>query len=284
MPGERPPAVAGQFYEAGADELSEQVVGAFRHRLGPGAMPSTGEGTIDATGIVSPHAGLPFSGPVAAHGYAEIANQGRPDVVVLVGPNHTGIGDPVAISDADRWRTPLGTIPVHDDVRNGLLDASVTATLDERAHGREHSIEVQLPFLQVLYETPPAIVPVVMSRQERDTASELGSALATTVAETEDSVLLIASTDLTHYEPQSVAEKTDAAVIDRIEELDAQGLLDLVERESISMCGYGPTAAVLFAATDLGVTEGSGLQYATSGDVTGRTDEVVGYCSAILAE
>ena len=282
MPGERPPAVAGQFYEAGADALSEQVREAFGHRLGPGAMPSTGEGTIDATGTVSPHAGLPFSGPVAAHGYAEIANQGRPDVVVLVGPNHTGIGDPVAISDADRWRTPLGTIPVHDDVRDGLLDASATATLDQRAHSREHSIEVQLPFLQVLYETAPAIVPVVMSRQEHDTASELGSALATIVAETDDSVLLVASTDLTHYEPQSVAEETDAAVIDRIEELDARGLLDLVERESISMCGYGPTAAVLVAATELGGTTGRRLQYATSGDVTGRTDEVVGYCSAIV--
>lgn len=282
MPGERAPAVAGQFYESGADALSTQVVEAFRHRLGPGAVPSPADGRIDATGIVSPHAGLPFSGPVAAHGYAEIASQGRPDVVVLVGPNHTGIGDPVVISDADRWRTPLGSIPVHDDLRNRLLDDSATATLDERAHSREHSIEVQLPFLQTLYETPPAIVPVVMSRQDRDTASDLGSALATTVAETAESVLLVASTDLTHYEPQSVAEETDAAVIDLIEELDAEGLLDLVERESISMCGYGPTAAVLLASAELGATEGRGLQYATSGDVTGRSDEIVGYCSAIL--
>jgi AmmeMemoRadiSam system protein B len=282
MPGERAPAVAGQFYEAGADALSEQVVEAFRHPLGPGEVPPPGDGRIDATGIVSPHAGLPFSGPVAAQGYAEIANQGRPDVVVFVGPNHTGIGDPVAISDADRWRTPLGSIPVHDDLRSRLLDDSATATLDERAHSREHSIEVQLPFLQTLYETPPAIVPVVMSRQDRDTVRELGSALARIVAETDESVLLVASTDLTHYEPQSVAEETDAGVIDRIEEVDAEGLLDLVERESISMCGYGPTAAVLFASVELGVTAGRGLQYATSGDVTGRTDEVVGYCSAIV--
>lgn len=282
MPGERAPAVAGQFYEADADALSEQVVETFTHRLGPGDVPSPGDGEIDAIGLVSPHAGLPYSGHVAAHGYAEVASQGRPDVVVFVGPNHTGIGDPVAITDADRWRTPLGSIRVHDDVRTGLLDASATTTLDERAHSREHSIEVQLPILQILYETPPAIVPITMRRQQPDTASDLGSALATTAAEIDESILLVASTDLTHYESQSVSEATDARVIDRIEELDARGLVDIVERESISMCGYGPTAAVLFAATDLGCTTGRRLQYATSGDVTGRTAEVVGYCSAIL--
>ncbi|MFW5905244.1 MAG: AmmeMemoRadiSam system protein B [archaeon] len=282
MPGDREPAVAGQFYEADANALSDQVADAFTHRLGPGTMPAPGDGPPDATGIVSPHAGLPYSGPVAAHGYAEMARQGRPEVVVLVGPNHSGIGDPVAVSAADRWRTPLGTVPVDEGVRDRLLDATPSATLDEAAHRGEHSLEVQLPFLQVLYEAPPTIVPVVMSRQDRDTALDLGSALATVVAETDESVVLVASTDLTHYEPQSVATENDATIVDRIEALDATGLLDVVARQSLSMCGYGPTAAVLHASATVGASAGRSLQYATSGDLTGSTDEVVGYCSAVL--
>lgn len=278
----REPAVAGRFYAADATALREQVHDTLTHPLGPGAEPDVGPGPVAAHGLVSPHAGLPYSGPVAAHGYVEVAGQGRPDVVVIVGPNHTGLGDPIAVSDADRWPTPLGVVDVHDGVRDAILSASSLATRDARAHLREHAVEVQLPFLQSLYEDPPAVVPIIMGRQDPEAVADLGDALAVATESSDESVLLVASTDLTHYEPQSVAERRDAQVIDRIEALDSDGLLDVVERENVSMCGYGPTAAVVAASRDRGATGGRCLQYATSGDVAGPAEEVVGYCSATL--
>jgi hypothetical protein len=282
MTGERTPAVAGQFYAADPEALAGQVEDTFTHPLGPGSIPSVGTGAVEADGLVSPHAGLPYSGPVAAHGYAHVAKQGRPDVVVAIGPNHSGLGDPIAVSGTDRWRTPLGTVDVHAELRDRLVAASALTSVDETAHQREHSIEVQLPFLQALYEDPPAIVPIVMGHQDREHVSDLADALATVISAADDSVLIVASTDLTHYEPQQVAETRDANVLERIEALDATGLLDVVERESLSMCGYGPTASMLDAASTLGATSGRTLQYATSGDVAGPADEVVGYCSAVV--
>lgn len=278
---DRPPAVAGQFYEGDPDRLREQVQSAFDHSLGPGGLPSPEPGPPDIAGLVSPHAGLPYSGPVAAHGYGVLAERGRPDVLVLVGPNHTGAGESVAVSAAERWETPLGDVDVHEPIRDRLIEGSEHATLDEMAHRREHSIEVQLPFVQTIFDDPPAIVPVVMGRQTKALANDLGSAIAT-AADGPESVLPIASTDLTHYELQSAAESVDATVIERIEALDADGLMDVVERDAISMCGYGPTAAVLSAAAAIGADVGRCLQYATSGDVTGSAAEVVGYCSAVL--
>ncbi|UWG47770.1 putative class III extradiol dioxygenase, MEMO1family [Halanaeroarchaeum sp. HSR-CO] len=279
----RRPAVAGRFYENDPDRLREQVAATFTHRLGPGSVPTAANGPPDQLGLVSPHAGLPYSGPVAAHGMAALAASGRPDVLIIVGPNHTGAGEPLAVSEADQWRTPLGTVDVHEGIRERLLAESAHAVLDEAAHRREHAIEVQVPFAQVVYEDPPAIVPVVMGRQTRAMASDLGASIENAVAESVETVVAIASTDLTHYEPQSVAEAADETVIERIEALDADGLFDVIERDAISMCGYGPTAAVMTAATDLGADRGACLQYATSGDVTGSTEDVVGYCSATLS-
>ncbi|MFW6002878.1 MAG: AmmeMemoRadiSam system protein B [Halanaeroarchaeum sp.] len=279
----RPPAVAGRFYEGDPDRLREQVRSAFTHRLGPGTVPTTETGIPEQFGLISPHAGLPYSGPVAAHGIAELAASGRPDVLVIVGPNHTGAGAAVAVSGADRWRTPLGTVDVRDSVRDRLVAESEHAVLDETAHRGEHAIEVQVPFIQVVYDDPPAIVPVVMGRQTRAMARDLGESVAAVIAQSEESVLAVASTDLTHYEPQSVARAADETVIDRIEALDPEGLFDVVERDGISMCGYGPTAAVMTAVAQRGADRGRCLQYATSGDVTGSRDDVVGYCSATLS-
>ncbi|MGM0398332.1 MAG: AmmeMemoRadiSam system protein B [Halobacteriota archaeon] len=279
----RRPAVAGRFYEDDPDRLRQQVVETFTHRLGPGTVPAPASGRPDQFGLVAPHAGLPFSGPVAAHGMGALAASGRPDVLIIVGPNHTGTGEPLAVSEADQWRTPLGTVDVDEAVRERLVAESEHAVLDETAHRREHAIEVQVPFVQVVYDDPPAVVPVVMGRQTRAMASDLGSSIETAVAESAEAVVAIASTDLTHYEPQPVAEAADETVIERIEALDPDGLFDVVERDAISMCGYGPTAAVMTAAKDLGAERGECLQYATSGDVTGSTDDVVGYCSATLS-
>ena len=282
MVDERPAAAAGRFYEGSRDALREQVESAFTHELGPGAVPEPGIGSPDIAGLVSPHAGLPYSGHVAAHGVDALASQGCPDVLVIVGPNHTGRGDPVAVSDADRWQTPLGSVPVHDAARDVVLRESERATSDEQAHREEHALEVQLPFIQVVYDDPPAIVPIVMADQSRSSVNDLGDAISAVSNRLDESVVGVASTDLTHYEPQGVAEQADRTVIERIEALDSSGLLEQVERQSISMCGPGPTAAVLSASVAVGADEGRCLQYATSGDVTGSTAEVVGYCSAIM--
>lgn len=280
MTGTRDPAVAGQFYAGDAEALEAQVTESVAHRLGPGDLPTPASGTKAVAGLVVPHAGLPFSGPVAAHAFAALGTR-RPDAIVLVGPNHTGLGDALAVSDADRWRTPLGTVPVAADLRDRFLEASAIATRDDAAHRREHSLEVQLPFLQTVYDDPPPILPIAMGRQDREVVTDLVDALSRVSTEGE-TVLPIASTDLTHYESQSVAEERDAPVLTRIEALDGEGLLAFVERESHSMCGYGPTAAVLEVADRSGATAGDILAYATSGDVTGSTDEVVGYCAARL--
>lgn len=279
----REPAVAGKFYEGTAESLAEQVESVFAHGLGPGAVPTPSSEPPAIDGLVSPHAGLPYSGPVAAHGFSELATAGRPDVLVIVGPNHTGVGDPVGVSPASEWRTPLGRVPLHDEVRQHVLEAGTRPSLDQSAHRREHSIEVQLPFLQTVYDDPPAIVPISMGDQGQRATEDLASAIATAADAVDESVVPVASTDLTHYESQSVAETADRRVIERIEALDAAGLLEVVERESISMCGYGPTAAVIGASERLGAETGHCLKYATSGDVTGGMGDVVGYCSAVLS-
>lgn len=280
MSSERPPAVAGQFYERDPDALRTQLEWAFEHELGPGRPPAPEPAKPDIYGVVSPHAGISYSGPVAAHTYHALAGAGTPDVVIVVGPNHSGRGNPVSVSDADRWRTPLGTVPIHDEARASLLARSDIATRGAAAHAAEHAIEVQLPFLQYLYDEPPAIVPIAMGRQDSTVVDDLGPAIGAVLERVDGAGVAIASTDLTHYEPRDVARRQDEMAIDRIEALDAVGLLEVVDTESISMCGYGPTVTVMRAVEGLGARTGRRLQYATSGDVGGDTSSVVGYCAA----
>jgi hypothetical protein len=192
------------------------------------------------------------------------------------------MGERVAVSDADAWETPLGTVDVHAEMRRALLDRSELVVADERTHAGEHSLEVQVPFIQYLYESPPPILPLVMTRQDEDTVLSLAENLQTVLESASESVAVLASTDMTHYEPADVAKRQDRKAIERMEALDGPGLLDTVARENITMCGYGPTAVALSVAEGRTGTGGELLQYATSGDTGGPSREVVGYASVLI--
>ncbi len=278
----RSPAVAGDFYEGTADGLRDQIESTFRHDVGPGDIPSVGEGQAELFGLVSPHAGYPYSGPVAAHGFGVLAESGRPESVILIGPNHSARGSDVAVTEADAWETPLGTVDIDDELRQAVLGAADNIVADEPTHAGEHSLEVQIPYLQYLYDEVPAILPIVMTRQNEDVVASLASALAAALRSKVRPVPIVASTDMTHYEPQAEAEQQDRKAIQRMEALDATGLLRTVSREQITMCGYGPTATAIACSTRGSAETGELLQYATSGDTAGSPREVVGYASLAI--
>jgi len=277
MASVRRPAVAGRFYAGDEPSLREQVEAMFSHTIGPGSVPTTRTGSPDITGLVAPHAGLPFSGPVAAHSYAALAESGTPETVVIVGPNHTGVGGTVAIPSDDEWRTPFGAIRIDADLRERIVDETV-ATVDDRAHASEHAAEVQLPFLQYLYDDL-AVVPISLRRQDGEVSRQLGEALATH-ADTE--TIVIASSDFTHYEPHDVAIERDELALDRIQANDPAGLIETVEREGLSVCGYGAIAAMLWASGEDAETDI--LAHATSGDTAGGRDDVVGYAAVAVSD
>jgi|GEM_PF-157085 len=297
--GVRPPSVAGQFYADSAAALRDQLAECFAHGIGPGPLEGgAGEGeeataeSVDGderthepeaptppTALVSPHAGYPFSGPVAAHGYAAV-HDADVDTVVVLGPNHGGRGDPAAVAQHEAWRTPLGTLPVDGDLAAVLVEDSALATFDDRTHAGEHSIEVQLPFLQYV-EVDAPVLPVCLTRLDADRARQLGRDLACAIERTDTDALLVASTDLTHYEPHDRAVAADEPVAEAIAALDDEAVAS-ARREGHSMCGPWATVATLTAARELGASEGELLQYATSGQTGGRRDDVVGYCSVAL--
>jgi len=274
----RYPAVAGLFYEGDSEALKKRIEWCFKHRLGPGSIPTANEmGKRSIVGLVCPHAGYMYSGPVAAHSYAELAMDGVPDVVVIIGPNHTGLGSGVSIVDSGYWKTPLGNVEVNDEVAKKIVKNSEIIAVDELAHLQEHSIEVQLPFLQYMYGNRFSFVPICMMLQLRDVCVEVGNAIAKAL-ESENAVV-IASTDFTHYEPQGRAYEKDLKVLKTIEALDPDTMLRFVDSLPVSMCGPGPVASMLYAVKKLGARKATILKYATSGDVTGDKFSVVGYGS-----
>ena len=285
MPRVRYPAVAGAFYESDSRSLRRRLEWCFKHGLGPGRLPASeptaGEPPL---GLVSPHAGYMYSGPVAAHGYYELSLRDAPDVVVIVGPNHHGLGAPVALSTHDAWRTPLGDVRVDRDFVSALTRRGV-AELDDAAHMYEHSIEVQLPFLQYAYGERASqlrIVPIAMLLQNPDVSEELGRAIHEVSEELGARPLVIASTDLTHYEPQGSAQEKDRAAIDAILRMDPRRLYDVVVERDITMCGVGPVMTLIAYANSVGAAKATLLKYATSGDVTGDYSSVVGYASVLV--
>ena len=277
----RRPVVAGAFYAGTKEALRRQIEECFRHELGPGEIPEPAEGPLeDLLALVCPHAGYMYSGPVAAHAYARLAESGRPDVAVIIGPNHTGYGSSVAVSPSGAWRTPLGDVEVDVELARAIAEGADIASLDEEAHMFEHSVEVQLPFLQFLYGRGIRVVPICMRFQDIRTSTELGKAIAEAVRGL--NAILIASTDLTHYEPHDVAVKKDSEVIRAVEALDVSALYRAVEEIPVSMCGYGPVATAIVASLELGAKRGELLKYATSGDITGDKRSVVGYVSMAI--
>ena len=266
----RQPAVAGSWYPDDPDALGAEV---DRHLKDAEAGPS---GTVLA--IVVPHAGLRYSGPVAAFAYGLLA--GRPyDVAVLVGPSHGTAFQGVAVYAHGAFATPLGRVTVAEECAAAIARASPGVTDRPDAHLREHSLEMQLPFLQrVLPGTP--IVPLLMGAQTRDTILDLGAGLAAALAGRR--ALLVASTDLSHYHDATTAARLDGRVIDKIRSFDSDGLLRALERFPQLACGGGPTVSVMRAAWALGARDARILRYADSGDVSGDKDAVVGYVAAAL--
>jgi len=221
-----------------------------------------------------------YSGPIAAHAYYHLALDGKPDLVVLLGPNHTGMGSGLAVMREGFWHTPLGDVKIDTATAEALVMESRIVDSDDSAHALEHSIEVQLPWLQYLYGSDFKLLPICFLMQDLDSSREVGEALAKVI--TAKNALIIASTDMTHYEPQKAAEKKDKAAIEAVLRLDGQGLYSTVEDLRISMCGYGPTITAITAAKELGAKQGKLLCYKTSGDITGDYSAVVGYASIML--
>jgi len=273
----RRPAVAGQFYELDPTRLKESIESCFLHPLGPQKLPPAPRSDDEILGLISPHAGYVYSGPVAAHGYYYASSMPTPELVIILGPNHWGIGSGVATVSGGVWRTPLGELEVSADDAKTLVKLSGIVDFNEDAHRREHSIEVQLPFLQYIFDSKFKILPISMLFQDKETAMEVGHALAKLLRGRR--CLIIASSDLTHYENQKEAARKDAEFINAALSLDVAKLYGVIQRLDVSACGYGPIAALITAANDLSINKADLLKYATSGDVTGDLDAVVGYAS-----
>ena len=229
--------------------------------------------------IVAPHAGLMYSGPVAAYGY-KAARTHRVSAVVLVGPSHFVSFAGVSIWADGEWDTPFGPVAVDRDLAEALRSSSDEITELPAAHGREHSIEMQMPFVAHLMPGVP-IVPMVMGHQTRATAFALGASLARAARARAD-VLFVASSDLSHYEDAATAARLDAVILERVEALDAEGLMQALEAEPRHACGGGPMVAVIDAARLLGASAARVLRYADSGDVSGDKSSVVGYMAAAI--
>jgi AmmeMemoRadiSam system protein B len=274
----RRPTQAGAFYAGSQQSLREQIESCFRHELGPGSLPTVADKKLqNIVGLVCPHAGYMYSGPVAAHGYYHLAQDGKPDIVVILGPNHTGNGSALAAMREGAWRTPLGDVEIDTATADLITHASSIIDVDDSAHAFEHSVEVQLPFLQYLYGSSFKFVPICFLMQDLESSREVGSALAKALIG--KNAVIIASTDMTHYEPLRSTEKKDKAAIEAVLKLDEQQLYSTVEGFNISMCGPGPTTALVAAAKALGAKKAELLCYKTSGDITGDYSAVVGYAS-----
>ena len=272
----RYPAVAGSFYPGTEEGLKEELHYLFG--AGPEELVPRGVRLEGPLGLILPHAGYIYSGPVAAQGFRAAARYGVPEAVVVLGTNHTGYGGEVTVPDPEPWLTPLGEVPVAEELLRKLEELPGVVR-DRRAFMREHSVEVQLPFLQYLFGTVP-FVPMVVLTQDRETIEEFGAGLAKIV--NGRGVWIIASSDFTHYEPHQVATEKDKAALKEILELDLEGFLRVVEERRISICGVGAIGIVIAAARALGLGEAELIAYRTSGEVSGYTAEVVGYAAVLF--
>jgi AmmeMemoRadiSam system protein B len=279
----RNPAQAGAFYEGEAKSLKRQIEDCFLNKLGPGKIPKVvRDGPRQVVGLFCPHAGYMFSGPVAAHAYYKQALDGKPDVVVILGPNHSGYGSALAAMTEGFWRTPLGDVEVDSEVANQIVHESRIVDVDDSAHRFEHSIEVQLPFLQYLYGSKFKIVPICFLMQDLSSSREVGRAAAKVLAG--KNAIIIASSDMTHYEPQARAAKKDTSALEAVEAMDEAKFYSTVETQGISACGYGPITALITGAKILGAKEAKLLCYKTSGDVIGDYSSVVGYAAVCFTK
>ncbi len=264
----REPAVAGQFYDGNPRTLREHIQSFL---VNP-------ESLIEARAILVPHAGYVYSGAVAGAVYGSVR---IPERVILLGPNHTGSGVALSLHPAGEWRTPLGLAAVDEGLNRRLLMECPLLVEDRAAHAREHSIEVQIPFLQVLTDALQ-FAAICVGTTDSSSLETLGHGLARVAAASHEPVLLVVSSDMTHYETADGAARKDRMAIEKVLDLDPKGLYRIVLEEDISMCGFAPAVALLVACRDLGVAEGRLIRYACSGDVNGDYQHVVGYAGIAM--
>jgi AmmeMemoRadiSam system protein B len=265
----RKPAVAGYFYPRKAAELKAML----------GRMMDAGAEKEKAKAVVSPHAGFSYSGYVAGAVFSSVI---LPERFVILGPSHRGQRSVFGIMKEGSWETPFGEVPVDSALAEALLQGSRLIQAEKEAHEEEHSLEVQLPFIQYL-RTGFSFVPLSVSpAADFEALEELGSALAAAICGAKKDVLIVASTDMSHYVSQETAREKDFLAIERIQALDARGLYDVVQEKAISMCGFQPTAAAILAAKELGARRAELVRYMTSGETSGDTFQVVGYAGLRL--
>jgi AmmeMemoRadiSam system protein B/AmmeMemoRadiSam system protein A len=264
----RNPIVAGQFYPASAAQLKELIETLVDEKAEK----------QEVIGVVSPHAGYVYSGPVAG---AVISRIKFKETFIILGPNHSGMGKPLSIMTEGTWKTPLGEVEIDSELGKQILATSRHLQEDAGAHQAEHAIEVQLPFLQY-FRPDVRIVPITLAYASGATYKEIGKEIAQAIKKLEREVVIIASSDMTHYEPQESAQKKDTQAINAILELNEDELLKRVEELHISMCGYAPTVSLISAAKELGATSAELVKYQTSGDTTGDYSAVVGYAGIII--
>jgi AmmeMemoRadiSam system protein B/AmmeMemoRadiSam system protein A len=264
----RNPVVAGQFYPSSAPQLKLMI-----------------EDMIDANaekeeviGLLSPHAGYPYSGPVTG---ATISRIRFKDTFVIMGPSHTGMGKPFSIMTEGTWKMPLGEVEIDSDLAKQILASSTYLEEDYLAHLQEHAVEVQLPFLQY-FKPDIKIVPIILAHTTGDIYKEIGRGIATAIKDSDRGVVIIASGDMTHYEPQEAAQRKDNQGIEAILDLDEDELVRRVNELNITMCALAPAATLISAARELGATGAELVMYRTSGDTTGDYSSVVGYAGIII--
>lgn len=289
----REAVVAGQFYSGTEKTLRKQIEGCFLDERGYGSLPSLKKRGAGMIGMVVPHAGFIYSGAIASHAYGRLAETGFGETFIILGPNHTGMGSGVSVMTAGSWKTPLGVVSVDE----ALAGAMATGIIDQdsSAHTYEHSIEVQLPFLQFIAQNRDiSFVPLCMMMQDYETAQEVGGLLADIIAKSKKKIILIASSDFSHAgfnyhsrPPQGVrvdeyAKQQDELAIQQILAFDPKKLVDTVEEHGITMCGYGPVATMLVAAKKLGARRVELLKYGTSYEVQPGSS-CVGYGAIVVS-
>ena len=274
----RTPAVSGTFYPEDEKKLKNLIHDCFMHPIGPGKTCPI-ESNEKIYGVICPHAGFVYSGPVACHSFYSLSSSSS-KLAIIVGPNHYGIGQNTASMIDVSWKTPLGLVEVDSDSVLELREHLDILEIDSFSHSKEHSIEVQIPMLQEVFSHEMKILPVSLINQEQKTATLVGSAIAK-IAQEKDA-LLIGSSDFTHYEENEFAHRQDLALIDPILKLDIDEFYKILHERKVTACGFGAIASIMTACKELGATQGKLLKYATSGDISGDKSSVVGYASIIF--
>jgi AmmeMemoRadiSam system protein B len=268
----RQPVVAGQFYPGEKEELESMIQSCFEHKFGPGTDSIKSSGKI--FGVICPHAGYVYSGPTACHSYKAISSQ-NPELAIIIGPNHFGVGKNAATMIDAQWKTPLGKVQVDTESATKIAEISEYIEIDEYSHSQDHSLEVQIPMLQEILSNEFQILPIILRAQDMKTAMDVGNAVYE-IAKSKNAII-IASSDFTHYEENSFAHQQDKALIEPILEMNVDKFYQVLYERKITACGYGAMASAMIACKKMGATKGELLSYSTSGDVSGDTDSVVGY-------